>query len=169
VSDSPSPSKTSAPKQKAAPKSRNTGAFVVNAVVALPSALTAIEQFRSGDFWGGVETGGWTVLGLIPTTAPVAGSKAVGDTYKANKEGITERANWVGGWFDPGTLFGVKTPVGGAVAATYAVAESTARTVAEPVVHAGIGLGEGFARAITSRDPNCWKYDTCPNLGMGKR
>ena len=169
VNDSPLPGKTSGAVEKKALPSRRTGAVLVNIAFAAPNVVTAIRQFKSGDWQGGLETTGWTILGLIPTTSPVAGAKAVSDTFEANREGIMGRATVVGEALDPGTLVGVRTPVGGVAAATYAVGESAARTVAEPVVGLGIGIGAGMARSIEERNPGCVKTDSCPNRGMGHR
>jgi RHS repeat-associated protein len=156
-----------------APTSRRLLGAVVTAAFVAPAALKAVEQFRSGDYSGGLETTTWTILDLFPTTRPLVCSKAVSDTFEDNREGIMSRATDFGEFFDPGTPYGVRTVEGGVMAAAYAVGESVARTAGEPVRDLGLAIGAGYARAIEERYPGIAKpgqyYEYPVNPGMGHR
>lgn len=117
-------------------------AFTVAGVLGtIPAVKQFIAQLRNEDYGAAAETSAWTAASFYPPTMPLVGAKVVADQYRTHREGITKRANIVGEFFDPGSLRGDRTLIGGFYAASYAVAESGVRGV----VSIAEGIGEGAA------------------------
>ena len=120
---------------------------VVGVLGMIPTVKQFVAQLWHKDYGAAAETGAWTAASFYPPTMPLVGAKVVAHEFKEHREGITKRGNAVGEALDPGVwFFGVRTPIGGFYAASYAVAESSARGI----VSIGKGIGEGAALV--------WKY-----------
>jgi hypothetical protein len=114
------------------------GVAVVGALISIPGVKQLLQQLATGQVSGALKTAGTMatpyVLARLAGAGPAAvATFAVGTvlTYHdpEHHDVITEHANAIGESLDPGMwLFGVRTPIGGFFASSWAATESTLRS-----------------------------------------
>jgi RHS repeat-associated protein len=115
----------------ASPSTAKIALSVVGFLATIPALKQIANQWSQGNKLGAVKTGVITAASFTPHGMIVLGTKRTIENYHEHREGINKRGAKLAELFDPGTPFGVHTPVGGAIAGAYAMAESLVRTAGD--------------------------------------
>ena len=112
-----------------------TGAMALGVIAMVGDTITALQQgqYKRAAVTAGVGGGTLGLLAAAPEAAPLVIAAGGIQEYYNNRDAIDGRAEFVGEIFDPGTMFGVHTPVGGIAAGLYAASESVVMGVARPI------------------------------------